>query len=214
MGVEVAGVDRLMMMHKVSLVQLLPVAYLKDIQSTPTVQSASHATWFGGTYQDNANQFAVMAVDPEPYMAALSRSSAFRRNSWRRGRRIALERSSAATWRRVTVGKSAIASHTGDDLAAERAARPGTSTSSASTTAGNRRQDELLLPLRLPGRESPRRVRDGRGGTGEDRRPVPCRRDRVEPRRAVRELRPPKRRPPRRRPSFRASSTRSATSAR
>ena len=68
MGVEVAGVDRLMMMHKVSLVQLLPIAYMRDIQSTPGVKLASHSTWFGGTYKDLANQFAVMAVDPEPFM--------------------------------------------------------------------------------------------------------------------------------------------------
>jgi putative ABC transport system permease protein len=68
MGVEVAGVDRLMMMHKVSLIQLLPISYLRDIQSTRGVKLASHSTWFGGTYQDNANQFAVMAVDPEPYL--------------------------------------------------------------------------------------------------------------------------------------------------
>jgi putative ABC transport system permease protein len=68
MGVEVAGVDRLMMMHKVSLIQLLPVSYLRDIQATPGVKLASHSTWFGGTYQDNANQFAVMAVEPEPFL--------------------------------------------------------------------------------------------------------------------------------------------------
>jgi putative ABC transport system permease protein len=68
MGVEVAGVDRLMMMHKVSLIQLLPISYLRDIQSTPGVVLASHNTWFGGTYQDKANQFAVIAVDPEPYL--------------------------------------------------------------------------------------------------------------------------------------------------
>jgi len=68
MGVEVAGVDRLMMMHKVSLIQLLPISYMRDIQSTTGVKLASHSTWFGGTYQDNANQFAVMAVDPEPYL--------------------------------------------------------------------------------------------------------------------------------------------------
>jgi putative ABC transport system permease protein len=68
MGVDMAGVDRLMMMHKVSLVQLLPISYLKDIQSTPGVQLASHNTWFGGTYQDNANQFAVIAVEPEPLL--------------------------------------------------------------------------------------------------------------------------------------------------
>lgn len=68
MGVDVAGVDRLMMMHKVSLIQLLPISYLAQIQSTPGVTLASHSTWFGGTYQDVANQFAVMAVDPDPYL--------------------------------------------------------------------------------------------------------------------------------------------------
>ena len=68
MGVELAGVDRLMMMHKVSLLQLLPISYLKDIKSTPGVQEASHNTWFGGTYQDQANQFGVIAIDPEPYL--------------------------------------------------------------------------------------------------------------------------------------------------
>jgi putative ABC transport system permease protein len=68
MGVEVAGVDRLMMMHKVSLVQMLPISYLRQIQSTPGVKLASPNTWFGGTYQDSANQFAIIAVDPEPYL--------------------------------------------------------------------------------------------------------------------------------------------------
>jgi putative ABC transport system permease protein len=67
-GVEVAGVDRLMMMHKVSLIQLLPISYMRQIQSTPGVTLVSHNTWFGGTYQDKANLFAVIAVDPEPYL--------------------------------------------------------------------------------------------------------------------------------------------------
>jgi len=68
MGVEIAGVDRLMMMHKVSLIQLLPISYLQQIQSTPGVTVASYSTWFGGTYQDQANSFAIMAVDPEHYL--------------------------------------------------------------------------------------------------------------------------------------------------
>jgi len=68
MGVEVAGADRLMMMHKVSLIQLLPISYMRQIASTSGVTLVSHNTWFGGTYQDNANQFAVMAVDPEPHL--------------------------------------------------------------------------------------------------------------------------------------------------
>lgn len=65
MGVEVAGADRLMLMHKVSLLQMLPVSYLQQIRSTPGVTQAGDSTWFGGTYQDNANQFAIIAVDPD-----------------------------------------------------------------------------------------------------------------------------------------------------
>ena len=34
MGVEVAGVDRLVLMHKVSLIQLLPVSYADRIRGT------------------------------------------------------------------------------------------------------------------------------------------------------------------------------------
>ena len=72
LGVDVAGTDRLLMMHKVSLIQPLPISYLDEIQATPGVTLTSHATWFGGTYQDAANQFAVMAVDPESYLEVYS----------------------------------------------------------------------------------------------------------------------------------------------
>jgi putative ABC transport system permease protein len=65
MGVEVAGVDRLVLMHKVSLIQLLPISYVDRIRSTEGVTHVGHSTWFGGTYQDKVNQFAVMAVDPQ-----------------------------------------------------------------------------------------------------------------------------------------------------
>jgi putative ABC transport system permease protein len=62
MGVEVAGVDRLIVLHKVSLIQPLPISYQRRIETTPGVTGASHASWFGGTYQDRANEFAVMAI--------------------------------------------------------------------------------------------------------------------------------------------------------
>lgn len=67
-GVDVASAERLIMTHKVSLIQLLPISYEQQIRSTPGVKAATHSTWFGGTYQDVANQFAVMAVDPSPFM--------------------------------------------------------------------------------------------------------------------------------------------------
>jgi putative ABC transport system permease protein len=68
MGVEVAGADRLMMIHKVSFIQPLPKSYLARIQSVEGVTLVTHANWFGGIYQDPDNFFANMAVDPETWL--------------------------------------------------------------------------------------------------------------------------------------------------
>ncbi len=68
LGVELAGVDRLVVIHKVSLIMPLPVSYQARLASTPGVEMATHASWFGGIYQDPQNFFAQMAVEPEPYM--------------------------------------------------------------------------------------------------------------------------------------------------
>jgi putative ABC transport system permease protein len=67
-GVEVAGLDRLVLIHKISLIMPLPVSYQPRLQSVPGVESVSHQTWFGGVYQDPSNFFAQMAVDPEPFL--------------------------------------------------------------------------------------------------------------------------------------------------
>lgn len=67
-GVEIAGVDRLVLIHKVSLIMPLPVAYQARLQSTPGVEVATHNSWFGGVYQDPSNFFAQIVVDPEPFM--------------------------------------------------------------------------------------------------------------------------------------------------
>ena len=67
-GVDIAGIDRLVLIHKVSLIMLLPVSYKGQLESTPGVQVATHNTWFGGVYQDPSNFFAQIAVEPEPYM--------------------------------------------------------------------------------------------------------------------------------------------------
>ena len=67
-GVDIAGLDRLVLIHKVSLIMPLPVSYQGRLQNTPGVQIATHNTWFGGVYKDPANFFAQIAVDPEPFM--------------------------------------------------------------------------------------------------------------------------------------------------
>ena len=67
-GVDIAGIDRLVLIHKISLIMPLPISYQPRLQSVPGVEVASHQTWFGGIYQDPSNFFAQMAVDPEPFL--------------------------------------------------------------------------------------------------------------------------------------------------
>ena len=68
MGVDVAGADRMLVIHKVSLIQPLPESYLGRIAATGGVEDVSHMTWFGGIYQDPRNFFAQFAVEPESYL--------------------------------------------------------------------------------------------------------------------------------------------------
>jgi putative ABC transport system permease protein len=68
-GVALAGVDRLVLIHRVSLIMPLPVSYKARIESVPGVTAATHSSWFGGVYQDPQNFFAQMAVEPGPYLA-------------------------------------------------------------------------------------------------------------------------------------------------
>jgi putative ABC transport system permease protein len=68
-GVELAGIDRLIIIHKVSLIQPLPVAYEARIAAVPGVEMVTHNTWFGGIYQDPSNFFAQIATEPEKYFA-------------------------------------------------------------------------------------------------------------------------------------------------
>ena len=67
-GIDLAGLDRLVLIHKVSLIQPLPVSYLPRLAQVPGVDGATHNTWFGGIYQTPQNFFAQIAVEPEPFM--------------------------------------------------------------------------------------------------------------------------------------------------
>lgn len=64
-GVEVAGADRLIVRHKVSIIQLLPQSYESRIEQVEGVDNAVHSTWFGGIYQEPRNFFAQMPIVPE-----------------------------------------------------------------------------------------------------------------------------------------------------
>jgi putative ABC transport system permease protein len=67
-GVELAGADRLVVRHRVSIIQLLPESYGARMERIEGVDLAAHQTWFGGTYQDPKNFFMQAPVDPEPFL--------------------------------------------------------------------------------------------------------------------------------------------------
>ena len=67
MGVDLAGLDRLMIIHKISIIMPLPASYQRQLQGVAGVDTVTHNTWFGGVYQDPSNFFATIALEPEPY---------------------------------------------------------------------------------------------------------------------------------------------------
>jgi len=67
-GVEVSGADRLLTIHKVALIQPLPISYFGRIQAVQGVEKATYMSWFGGIYQDPKNFFGQMAVDHETFL--------------------------------------------------------------------------------------------------------------------------------------------------
>lgn len=68
MGVDVAGADRLVVRHKVSIIQLLPISYEQQIEQIAGVADATPSTWFGGVYKDPKNFFPRYPVKPEEYL--------------------------------------------------------------------------------------------------------------------------------------------------
>jgi putative ABC transport system permease protein len=88
MGVDVAGADRLVVRHKVSIIQLLPETYEASIERIEGVEQATPATWFGGIYQDERNFFAQIAVKPDEYIEMFPEFvvPADQREAWRKTR--------------------------------------------------------------------------------------------------------------------------------
>jgi len=71
-GVDVAGADRLLTMHKVSFTQLLPQSYENRIRALDGVQEVTPQTWFGAWYQDERNQIPTFPVKPEAFLRIYS----------------------------------------------------------------------------------------------------------------------------------------------
>jgi putative ABC transport system permease protein len=67
-GVDVAGADRLLTMHKVSFTQLLPQSYESRIRAIDGVTDVTPQTWFGAWFRDERNQIPTFPVKPEVFL--------------------------------------------------------------------------------------------------------------------------------------------------
>jgi putative ABC transport system permease protein len=67
-GIDVAGADRLVVVGRTGLIQPLPLPYLERLKRLPGIAHVTHATWFGGVYQDPKNFFAQFVVDPDEWL--------------------------------------------------------------------------------------------------------------------------------------------------
>jgi len=69
-GISMAGADRLVVRHKVSLIMTLPVTYGPRMERLPGVASAVSFTWFNGIYRNEPkNFFGTFPTEPEPFLA-------------------------------------------------------------------------------------------------------------------------------------------------
>ena len=66
------GANRIQTSAKYSIIDNLPEKYVREIQALPGVRLVTHATWFGGYYQDERNMIPVFPVDPTTYFEVLS----------------------------------------------------------------------------------------------------------------------------------------------
>jgi len=64
-GADVAGADRLVVINRTSIINLMPLAHRDKIMRIPGVKVVTHNNWFGGTYIDEKNFFPQFVIDPQ-----------------------------------------------------------------------------------------------------------------------------------------------------
>jgi putative ABC transport system permease protein len=67
-GADSADAKRLLTTARYSIIEPLPMAYLRRIEQVPGVVGVAYADWFGAKYQNESNAFPVFAVDPARYL--------------------------------------------------------------------------------------------------------------------------------------------------
>ena len=71
-GFGPAGVDRLQVSPKFSIIDPLLISQLREVERVPGVAAVTHADWFGGVYQDQRNFFPKFPVSPKSYFDMFS----------------------------------------------------------------------------------------------------------------------------------------------
>jgi putative ABC transport system permease protein len=67
-GADMADAKRLLTTARYSIIEPLPIGYLRRIERVPGVVGVAFADWFGSKYQNESNAFPVFAVDPARYL--------------------------------------------------------------------------------------------------------------------------------------------------
>jgi putative ABC transport system permease protein len=71
-GITMEGANRLIVQHKVSLIQLLPASYKARMEGMDGIALVSHQTWFGGKFEAEPKYwFMQCPVEPENFLAVV-----------------------------------------------------------------------------------------------------------------------------------------------
>jgi len=64
-GVDIAGADRLIVVNRIGLIQVMPISYGDRLRAIPGVKYVTQDHWFGGVYQDEKKFFPQFTIDVE-----------------------------------------------------------------------------------------------------------------------------------------------------
>ena len=67
-GADSADAKRLLTTARYSIIEPLPLSYLRRLEQVPGVVGVAYADWFGAKYQNESNAFPVFAVEPRRYL--------------------------------------------------------------------------------------------------------------------------------------------------
>ncbi|MHA6289296.1 ABC transporter permease [Maricaulis sp. CAU 1757] len=69
-GADLAAENRLVTVNRINFTVSMPIAYWARVQAVEGVENVSHASWFGGYYQEPTRQVQTFVVDPESWLEA------------------------------------------------------------------------------------------------------------------------------------------------